>query len=182
MSQDKEDGHSSAVKKSKVLYVGLAAGIIVIIALLGIVIYLLTRKGEAEPQAIVPDNRATIITKDNVEEVMSRAEEPVVAGVYHCSMNNEWHFKDSSLPSYDAYVANPGNNSYTVYFDLFLEDTLELVYSSPYMEVGAELDELMLSKQLDAGEYPAVVTYHLVDEQHETLSTVSVTVTLYVEQ
>jgi hypothetical protein len=182
MSQEQPSQHPSAAGRPTGLYIGIAAGVVVIIALAVVVVYLLLRGGTEEQDAPASDNRATIVTPENVDEVKAKAEEPVVAGTYYCSMNTEWHFKDSSSPSYDAYVANSTDNSYTVYFDVNLEDTNELVYSSPYMEVGAELDELTLSEKLAAGEYPAVVTYHLVDEQHETLSTVAVTVTLFVEK
>jgi hypothetical protein len=177
MSQENLNKQSSSTGKSKGLYVGIAVGVIVIIALIGVVIYLITQKDKRD----TTDNRATILTSENVDQVMSEMNEPV-AGSYYCSMNTEWHFTDSSSPSYDAYVANAEDNSYTVYFDVTLADTERLVYSSPYMEVGAELKDLTLSEKLDAGEYPAIVTYHLVDDQHETLSTVSVSVTLYVEK
>jgi hypothetical protein len=186
MSQDKTDQQRSSPGKSKGLYVCIVAAVIVIIALVVVVACLLSKRdadtADTETQGAVPDSRATILTTENMDEVLAKAAEPVVAGTYYCSMNTEWHFEDSSSPSYDAYVANSVDNSYTVYFDVFLEDTEQLVYSSPYMEVGAELDELTLTEKLDAGEYPAIVTYHLVDDQHETLSTVSVAVTLFVEK
>jgi hypothetical protein len=166
------------------LVVGVASAV-VIVALVAVIICLVMKKdsdSENGTQSAVTDNRATIITSENVDEVLAEMNEPVVAGTYVCSMNTEWHFEDAKSPSYDAYVENSTDNSYTVYFDVFLEDTEQLVYSSPYMEVGTKLDELTLTEDLDAGEYPAIVTYHLVDDQHESLSTVSVTVTLFVEK
>lgn len=182
MPQNESSQHSGDKGgKNKILIIVLLSAILVIGVLIGVVVYLLARPGVDESKDVIPDNRATIITPENVDEVMAKAEEPVVAGMYFCEMNTEWHFKDSKSPSYNAHVVNAVENTHTVYFDLFLEDSGELVYSSPYMEVGAELDELVLTKQLAAGTYPAIVTYHLVDEDKETLSTVSVTVTLYVE-
>jgi hypothetical protein len=183
MSLDKKDQQRSSSGKG--MFVGIVAAVVVIAALVVVIVCLVLKKDtdtETGTQSAVPDNRATILTPENVDEVMAKAEEPVVAGTYYCSMNTEWHFEDGKSPSYDAYVKNSTDNSYTVYFDVFLEDTEQMVYSSPYMEVGAELDELTLTTDLDAGEYPAIVTYHLVDDQHETLSTVSVTVTLFVEK
>jgi hypothetical protein len=181
MSQEQRNSHSSSAHRSKGLYVGIAVGVVIIIALIGVILYLVLRPNK-EQDTVLPDNRATIVTSENVQDVLEQETEPVVAGTYYCSMNTEWHFKDSSQPSYDAYVTNSTDNSYTVYFDVTLEDTNELVYSSPYMEVGAELQDLTLTEPLSAGEYPAIVTYHLVDDQHETLSSVSVTVTLIVEK
>lgn len=182
MAQNKLEQHATGnAGKMKILMIVILAGILVIGVLTGTVIYLLDKVSDEETKEVIPSNRATIVTPENVEEVIAKAEEPVEAGMYFCRMNTEWHFMDSSSPSYDAYVANSTSNTHTVYFDLCLQDTGELVYSSPYMEVGAELDELILTEQLEAGEYPAIVTYNLVNDAGETLSTVSVTVTLYVE-
>lgn len=108
--------------------------------------------------------------------------EPVEDGYYNCQMNVEWNFVDSTQPSYNAYVANSEINTRTVYFDVNLEEDNTLVYSSPFIPVGEELKEIKLSEKLEAGDYPAVVTYHLVDDEEKELSTVSVTVTLHIEQ
>lgn len=161
--------------KGKIVIIALV--ILVIAVLIGIIVYLLTRSPE-EPE----DNRATIITEDNVDEVMKQMEEPVEDGYYSCQMNVDWNFTDSSQPSYNAYVANSNINTRTVYFDVNLEEDDKLVFSSPYIPVGEELDEIVLTEKLSAGDYPAVVTYHLVDDDHKELSSVSVTVTLHIEQ
>ena len=174
---------SGKAKDSKsILLITVIAVSVIIIALLSVIIFVLANQKTVEQNTNpVGEARATIITKDNVEEVMEKAAEPVEAGYYNCQMNVEWHFKDAAEPSYDAYVANSNINTHTVYFDLTLEDSNELVYSSPYMPVNSELDEILLTKDLDAGTYPALVTYHLVDEEKNDLSTVSVTVTLIIE-
>lgn len=160
-----------------------AAAIIVIIVLSAIIVMLLKREPESVESGPTPAGyvRGTVITEDNVDEVLAQKDEPVVAGYYNCTMNVEWHFEDSSKPSYDAYVLNSTMNTHTVYFDVNLEATNQLVYSSLYIPVGAEVDEIQLSSELEAGTYPAIVTYHLVDEDNNELSTVAVTVTLYIE-
>lgn len=161
--------------KGKIVVITLV--ILVIAVLIGVIIYLLVRSPEEEV-----DNRATIITEDNVDEVMAKMEEPIEDGYYTCEMNVDWNFTDSSQPSYNAYVANSDINTRTVYFDLALEEDNTVVFSSPYIPVGEKLDEIVLTEDLAAGDYPAVVTYHLVDDDHKELSRVSVTVTLHIEQ
>lgn len=170
---------SGTTKKKKTVHVVLALSIVVIIALLGTVIYLLTRPQEAPAPQATDGVRATIVTPENVDEVKNK--EKVGIGYYSCKMNVDWNFKDSSSPSYNAYVANSENNNNTVYFDLILDETGELLYSSPYIPVGSELEDITLDANLKAGDYSATVTYHLVDEENNELSTVSVAVTLHVE-
>lgn len=179
----KQETAAKGANKLPLILVAVTAAV-VIVALLAVILVLLKREpevvdsGPTTPPGYV---KGTVLTQDNVEEVLSQAAEPVVAGYYNCTMNMDWHFEDSTKASYDAYVLNSTINTYTVYFDVNLEDGYELVYSSPYIPVGLEVDEIKLISELEAGVYPAIVTYHLVDEDHNELSTVSVTVTLYIE-
>lgn len=174
------------LKQSKLLLMIVAIVVVVVIAILvGVIVYLLTKPAD---QPIADDNRsvdgvrATVLTEENYEEVMSQVNEPVTDGYYNCQMNVEWNFASATDPSYNAYVANSTINTRTVYFDVNLEENGTLVYSSPYIPVGAELKEFALTEELPAGDYPAIVTYHLVDDDHEELSTVSVSVTIHIEQ
>lgn len=177
----KEATAESKSSKSKLLIIVLILAFIVIVVLAAVIFWLMNKPEPARDEAPA-GTRATIVTEDNVDEVMAQAAEPVEAGYYNCEMNVEWHFEDATKPSYDAYVANSVINTHTVYFDVNLEDSDELlVYSSPYMPVGSELEDIQLTEELEAGTYPAVVTYHLVDEEKNELSTVAVTVTLFIE-
>ena len=176
MSQSESIQSSGTSKKKNALYVVLTLSILVIVGLVVAVIYLLNKPQETP---VTSETRATIVTPENVDEVKER--EKVTLGYYSCKMNVDWNFKDSSSPSYNAYVANSENNNNTVYFDLNLDETGELLYSSPYIPVGSELNEISLNASLKAGDYPATVTYHLVDEAKKETSTVSVAVTLHVE-
>lgn len=175
-------GQTQNSKKRGLLIAIVVAVVLVIAVLVGVIIYLMTKPAEIVEAKSETTARTTVLTEDNVEEVLSEAATPVEAGYYNCQMNVEWSFVDSSQPSYNAYVANSTINTHTVYFDLHLEDSGELIYSSPYIPVGAELTDITLDADLPAGEYPAVVVYHLVDDNQQVLSTVSVTVTLYIEQ
>ena len=113
---------------------------------------------------------------------MEKTKETAEAAYYTCEMNVEWNFKSAAEASYNAYVANSKFNTHTVYFDVNLKDSGELVYSSPYIPVGAQLDEIKLLTELAKGDYDAIVTYYLVNDDKEVLSNVSVAVMLHVEQ
>ena len=155
---------------------------LVIAILIGIIIYLLNKPSDIETPNQSTSNRATVVTEENVKEITEKVKEPVQDGYYNCQMNVEWNFTDSTQPSYNAYVVNSTINTRTVYFDVNIAETGELVYSSPYIPVGAELKDITLDVDLPMGDYPAIVTYHLVDDEQKELSTVSVSVTLHIEQ
>jgi hypothetical protein len=125
--------------------------------------------------------RGMVVNEENASSVKEWAETPVEDGYYRVQMNMKWDFPDGESPSSNAYVANAETNTRTVYFDLTLKDTNELIYSSPFIPVTAKLDEITLNRDLEKGEYPAMVTYHLVDDNFEEITTVSINIVLNVE-
>jgi (2Fe-2S) ferredoxin len=112
------------------------------------------------------------------EQIIEEMSKPVEDGYYTASMNVDWVFATWDSPTNNAFVENDTYNTRTVYFDLFDDESGELVYSSPYIPVGEKLEKFALEKELSAGSHMATVTYHLVDDDHNELSTVSVAVTL----
>ena len=96
-------------------------------------------------------------------------------------MNLTWHFPDGSSPSTDVYVENVERNTNDVYFDLLLWETDEVIYESPIIPLGQRLTSLTLDRPLEAGMYPCVVEYHVVDENQNTLGTLRMSVTVVVE-
>lgn len=159
-----------------------AAAAVVIIALVGAVIFLVSRPQE---QAVKEEEgkRSVVVSQDNVEEVIQQMEEQefVEPGYYTVSMNNEWHFATGDAVSENAFVENVVNNTNDVYFDIVMEDNEdEVIYRSPVLQRGAKLQDIALDKTLDEGSYNCVCIYHLVDENQETVSTLRVTLTVTV--
>lgn len=166
------DGQKSSGKGLKIVIIAMA--ILLIIAII-VILFILFRP-EEEPEN--NDARGTLVTKDNLDEVTINTE-PVEDGYFETSMTIDWHFDGAE--SEDAYVANVTENTRTIYFDLSLADTGETIYSSPYIPVGSEMSGLTLDKELDPGTYETVMVYHLVDDDHNEKSRVSVALTIYVE-
>ena len=83
--------------------------------------------------------------------------------------------------SYDAVVENVEKNTNDVYFDVELSDTEETIYESPVIPRGSHLEALTLDKELEAGTYDCVLTYHLIDEDQNTVSTLRMGLTVMVE-
>lgn len=157
----------------------------VIIALLAVIVVLLT-KGNKPTEEKRDDvaARGTVVTQNNAEQVVDEmVQTPFVApGYYEASMTNVWHFADSSSVSTDAYVANVEGNTNDVYFDVFLAtDEENPIIESPVIPRGAEMEEIKLDKELEAGTYDCVMIYHLIDENQKTISTLRVGVTIIVE-
>jgi hypothetical protein len=130
----------------------------------------------------VPGGRGMVVNEENASSIKEWAETPVQDASYTVSMNMEWNFPDGKSASTDAYVENYETNRRTVYFDVTLADTNEVVYSSPFIPVKATLDGFKLDTELPAGTYPAIVTYHLVDDDYEEITTVALNITINIEK
>jgi len=160
--------------------------LVVLIAVGAVLIYVLTRgdSGSGGNEALIPretvgpgeitGGRGTVVTTP--EEYQAKVEElnrPNPDKSYRVNMSTEWRFDTWDTPSSTTFVKNLEINSRTVYVDFFLnsEDSElgDLIYSSPYIPLGEELRNFALDKEVAAGEYPATVVFHLVDDEYNDI-------------
>lgn len=164
-------------KNRKPLIITIIIAVIIIGILIGIIVYLLPR----------PEDKSynNVVTPDNVDEIISQMEEDAKTpvGSYEVSMNTDWVFPDSNSASTNAFVENAVTNQNTVYFTIALADDPETdIFKSPYLEVGSHLSDIKLDSVPAQGIHDAVITYHLVDEEFNELSSVSMYMTITIEK
>lgn len=140
---------------------------IILIVLLCILVYFLLHKDDGK-------KRDVVVNEDNVEEILSDMMEGVAPGSYQVRMNSTWYFESGDESSNNAYVENAEANQNPVYFDITRSDTNETIYESDIIPVGSHLDDITLDEELPDGTYDCVMTYHLLDNEDETISTVRV--------
>lgn len=161
---------------------------VVLLAALGVCIVLLLSKKDVSSDSPEAETRQRseaekalergFVSEDSADDIMSEMEDKVAEGMFECKMTTTWTFEDSKSVSPNAYVANVENNLHTLYFDVYDNATEELLYSSPMLPVGTEINNIQLEKELSAGDYDAVVMYTLVDENYEEVSTVGFNITI----
>lgn len=164
---------------------------VVLLAALAVCISLLFSK-EKDNSESLPETRPMsaaekalergFVSEDSADDIMAEMADKVADGMFECEMTMSWTFQDGNSVASNAYVANSENNLHTLYFDVYDNETDELLYSSPMMPVGTELREIKLEKKLPAGEYSALVMYTLVDEEYEEVSKVGFNITISVLQ
>lgn len=159
---------------------------IVIVILLGIIIYLLQSQKtsqQSESVAAVPQQRNVVVAPENVDEVIAQMEEEAKTpvGSYEVTMNTHWTFPNGKSASSDAFVENSTSNTNMVYFIISLDSSGEEIYRSPYLELGAQLRDITLDKELEKGDYDSIITYHLVDDDFNELSSVSMYMMISIE-
>lgn len=156
--------------------------VVLVLAVAGMGGYIFISRNSAQPEQEQKEKRNYVVTQENADEVVEQMVERASrdAGSYTATMNSTWHFPDGKSPSTDAYVANSADNKWPVWFDVTLSDG-RTVYESPILPVDTYIREFTLDEELPEGTYGGSVTYHLVDEEQEELSTLSIGVTIYVD-
>ena len=178
MSEPKKEASEGKAKKKVPASAVIAVVAVAVIAVLVVVILHLLNPNDDNPPA---GGEGVFVTEDNVDEVIDSMNEPISDASYTANMSNDWTFENGQAEAEGFYVKNSESNSRTVYFTLQLADTNEQIYSSPYIPVGGEMTSLTLDKDLEAGDYNVVMTYHLVDDERTELTTVSVAVAIHIK-
>lgn len=172
MSEGSKGQNSSAEKKGGASKLIIIIGAVIIVLLVAIILILLLKKTPEPTESAGNDNTRTVaestrvvLDADSASNIMDEMRKEVEEGMFECQMSMTWSFADGTSESNDAIVVNSSNNSYPLYFDVTLNDTNELIYSSPVVPVGSQLTQIKLDKDLDPGEYEATVMYSLLDDE-----------------
>ena len=171
-------------KKGNKKVIAIAGAVAGLVLISGIAAYAHFAK-TPEPEVTQENGPRAVVTAEGAVEVLDQivASTPdVIPQYYTVIQTSDWTFTDGGASSVDSYVENSTDNTTPIYFDVFLSDTGELVYSSPVLELGAKIGGFGLDKTLESGSYECIVEYHLVDDEQNTLTTVSVAVDITVSK
>jgi hypothetical protein len=124
--------------------------------------------------------REYVVNEDNADEIRDALSEPVEDAYYNVTMNTDWTCSSSSLEVADAYIENSEENDRTVYFNVIVPDTGEVVYSSPFIPVGEKMSGFTLDSSLPSGKNTVWVEYHLVNDNEKDVATVTVSAVITV--
>jgi hypothetical protein len=161
-------------------HVILILGTVLIVSATVVVTILLLRE-DTQPVSTIPQMQTSyIIDENNVAGIMDDIRQKVEKGMFMTHMNNIWTFPDGESASSDAVMGNSESNNYPFWFDVSVEG--EQVFKSSLLPLGSQIKEIVLTKDLDAGTYPAVVNIHMIDENdQEVESNMGFDVTLVIQ-
>ncbi len=162
----------------------LILGIILIVAAAVVAVIVLSKPEEVQEvqSTPIPMAQGRVMNEANAAQIQEDLREKVEKGMFETYMNTTWRFPDGESPSSNAVMGNSSANNYPFWFDIVLKDTEEVVFESGLLPVGTEIEEIVLSKDLEPGRYDARTAIHMVDENNEPLSTnASFSITLVIE-
>ena len=164
---------STTKKGGKGPFIAVASTAVVLILIICVLVL-------GKEKAITGKN--VVVTPDNVEDIIKEMEgQRVAPGTYEVKMNPEWTFKNATAASSNAYVENAANNTNDVYFTLSYADTKEVFHTSPVIPIGSRIANIALDSSLPKGTTDCIITYHLLDNNREELSSVNLTLSITIE-
>jgi nitrogen fixation-related uncharacterized protein len=188
MSESGKKKKENDKNQNKTIIIIVAISAVIIIALVGVIAFLAGKKqgGDKDDsksqRAVAGGQVRMVVDEESASNVMDEMRQEVQEGMFECQMSMSWSFENGQAESKDAYVANSTNNTHPIYFDVYLKDTEELIYSSPILPVGTSLTDIKLDKELPAGDYKATVMYTLLKDMdsQEAMSSAGFVISLKV--
>ena len=128
-------------------------------------------------------SKGQVVTIENRDAILagSAEKEPEEAN-YEVVMSSRWNFADGNAVSENAYVENSSVNTNTVYFTVTRTDTEEIIYISPRITPGSYVTDIKLSATLAKGEYDAILTYYLLDDQDSVISAIPMKLRITIDE
>lgn len=159
-------------KKKKII---IAVVCIALVAVIAVVVYFCLHKEEDTRD---DSKGAIVISEDN--RGGSDLNDRVASGMIAVKMTAVWTFKDGNSAG-DGYVANSQHNSAPLRILVQLSDTGETVLEVDSLPIGSCVENFKLSKDLEKGNYPAIVTHSTLDEEGNITNSVRTDLQIIVE-
>lgn len=164
-------------KKNKTLIIVIIVAAAVIIAGLVTVIVLLL--GREEPPVdpveknfsdgkIQYQQGIIAVDQEELQNAYNEALEKTKNGYITLTFNN-WA-ESSNGKDFECYLGNAEENTYDVYFDMYLDSTLsQRILLTGLIPPGSGIDTFTSEVRLDPGEYEAVLVLTQVEDDHSTI-------------
>lgn len=116
-----------------------------------------------------------------VEEVQAELDRVIEEGMFNISIKSYITFADGESEGV-AYIENVPGNRYHMQVSMTLDATGEEVYKSGGIAPDSYVESITLSRDLDAGTYPATATFTAIDKDSlDEVGKAAAKVTLVVE-
>ena len=115
------------------------------------------------------------------EEIQAELDRTVEEGMFNISIASAIEFEDGTVPG-TAFIENVPGNRYLMKVAVTLDDTGETVHESKAIKPDSYVENIELSKDLDAGSYAATATFTALDQDsHKAVGKAAAKVTLIVK-
>lgn len=157
-------------KKSEKHWI-IAAGVVLILAVLLFLLLFRSCQGKAEKPEPLPESSGIVYDQSAVSggweektesEIVSELNEQVEQGMINISMNTSPVFETASSDG-NLMIVNETVNRYPQVVEITRNDTGETIYKSAAIPVGSKIENGKLTAELPAGEYECTAHFTNVD-------------------
>lgn len=124
--------------------------------------YIFVNSGIVEPQIIIPEANGEVfdgmLPTDDPDEILKLLQEKVDENQFAFRINANPIFT-ADCKSGNLRIENPTRNIYSMQAELILDETGEILYSSPLILPNQYVEYVGLSRQLESGNYAATVRF-----------------------
>jgi hypothetical protein len=146
----------------EIVIVVLAALLLISLSLLVVNKYIFVNGGISEPQIVIPEANGEVfdgmLPTDNPDEILDLLQKKVDENQFAFRINANPIFT-ADCKSGNLRIENPARNIYSMQVELILDETGEVLYSSPLIQPNQYVEYVGLSQQLESGEHPATARF-----------------------
>ncbi len=146
-------------KKHTKLFIIIGIILALIIAAVGLGVWWFGGGGDDFYDNAAQGGQAPYKTEEEIQAELNRI---VEEGMLNISIASVIEFENGTAPGV-AYIENVPSNKYVMRVTITLDDTGEVVYQSGGIKPDSYIETITLSKDLDAGSYPATATFTAYD-------------------
>ena len=139
--------------------IAIAAALVAMLVVAGAAVWLLGGSGSDFFDENAQSGQAPYKTQEEMQAELDRI---VEEGMFNISISSLIEFEDGTAPG-KAYIENVPGNRYVMQVSIALDDGGETVYASKGIKPGNYIEDITLSKDLEAGDYAATATFSALD-------------------
>jgi|LSQX01.3.fsa_nt_gb hypothetical protein len=149
-------------QRREIVIILLAVLLLISLSLLVVNKYIFINGGIVEPQLVIPESNGHVfdgmLPTDNPDEVLALLQEKVDENQFAFRINANPVFT-ADCKSGNLRIENPARNIYCMQAELILDETGEILYSSPLIRPNQHIEHVGLARQLKSGNYAATVRF-----------------------
>ena len=155
--------------------------IAIVAAIVALVIILLLLLRSCTGGFFDPNAQSGQAPYKTVEEIQAELDRVIEEGMFNISIKSYITFPDGNAEGV-AYIENVPGNRYHMQVTITLDETGEEVYESGGIAPDSYVETITLSRDLEAGTYPATATFTAIDKDSlDQVGKAAAKVTLVVE-
>lgn len=148
--------------------------------------YIFVNGSTVEPRFIIPEANGEVfdgaLPVDNPDEILAMLQEKVDENQFAFRINANPYF-EADCRNGNLRIENPARNRYCMQAELILDETGEILYTSPLIKPNQYIEYVALARQLPSGNHAATVRFVAIHpDSNAYMGEVAAAITLSIQK